>query len=100
MSFSSRKKKYLFDVYCRDLIRCKAEGPKSTENNMFGEVCNNFTYNFHWNNETFTFDHELECTVSRTVFVLFSFIGIAGLFGNSLVVLGESRHYIDNPFRY
>ncbi|CRK97660.1 CLUMA_CG011045, isoform A, partial [Clunio marinus] len=25
---------------------------------MFGEVCSNFTYNFHWNNETYTFDHE------------------------------------------
>lgn len=59
--------------------------------NMFGEVCSNFTYNFHWNNETFVFDHELECTVSRTVFVLFSFIGIAGLVGNALVVLGECR---------
>lgn len=58
---------------------------------MFGEVCSNFSYNFHWNNETFAFDHELECTVSRTVFVLFSFIGIAGLIGNALVVLGELR---------
>lgn len=56
---------------------------------MFGEVCSNFTYNFHWDNETFVFDHELECTVSRTVFVLFSFIGIAGLVGNALVVLGK-----------
>lgn len=56
---------------------------------MFGEVCSNFSHTFHWNNETFVFDHELECTVSRTVFVLFSFIGIAGLVGNALVVLGE-----------
>lgn len=56
---------------------------------MFGEVCGNFTYNFYHENETYTFDHELECTVSRTVFVLFSFIGIAGLVGNALVVLGK-----------
>jgi hypothetical protein len=56
---------------------------------MFGEVCSNFTHTFKWDNETFAFDHELECTVSRTVFVLFSFIGVAGLVGNFLVVLGE-----------
>lgn len=56
---------------------------------MFGEVCTNITYNFHWENTTYTFDHELECTVSKTVFVLFSFIGLAGLVGNALVVLGE-----------
>lgn len=64
---------------------------------MFGEVCSNFTYNFHWDNSNdynftanFTeFDHELECIVSRTVFILFSFIGIAGLVGNILVVLGK-----------
>ena len=56
---------------------------------MFGEVCSNFTHTFKWDNETFAFDHELECTVSRTVFVLFSFIGVAGLVGNALVVLGN-----------
>lgn len=56
---------------------------------MFGEVCSNFTHTFKWDNETFAFDHELECTVSRTVFVLFSFIGVAGLVGNFLVVLGN-----------
>lgn len=57
--------------------------------NMFGEVCSNFTHTFKWDNETYAFDHELECTVSRTVLVLFSFIGVAGLVGNALVVLGE-----------
>lgn len=56
---------------------------------MFGEVCGNFTHSFKWENETYVFDHELECTVSKTVFVLFTLIGLAGLFGNSLVVLGE-----------
>lgn len=56
---------------------------------MFGEVCTNITYNFHWENQTYAFDHELECTVSKTVFVLFSLIGLAGLVGNALVVLGE-----------
>lgn len=56
---------------------------------MFGEVCGNFSYNFHVENETVAFDHELECTVSRTVFILFSFIGVAGLVGNSLVVLSK-----------
>jgi hypothetical protein len=57
---------------------------------MFGEVCTNFTYNFHWENNTYAFDHELECTVSKTVFVLFTLIGVAGLVGNALVVLGKS----------
>ncbi|XP_070493396.1 allatostatin-A receptor-like isoform X2 [Chironomus tepperi] len=54
---------------------------------MFGEVCSNHTHSFLWGNETILFDHELECTVSKTVFILFSFIGIAGLVGNALVVL-------------
>lgn len=57
--------------------------------NMFGEVCSNFTHVFHYNNETYVFDHDLECTVSRTVFVLFTLIGVAGLIGNALVVLGK-----------
>jgi allatostatin A receptor len=61
---------------------------------MFGEVCSNFTHTFKWDNETYVFDHELECTVSRTVFVLFSFIGVAGLVGNALVVLGEYSLYL------
>jgi hypothetical protein len=57
---------------------------------MFGEVCTNRTNSFLWGNETILFDHELECTVSKTVFILFSFIGIAGLVGNALVVLGNN----------
>lgn len=77
----------------RDSRKARIFLPHRTTNHpsasMFGEVCSNFTYNFHWDNETFVFDHELECTVSRTVFVLFSFIGIAGLVGNALVVLGK-----------
>lgn len=56
---------------------------------MFGEICSNFTHTFLHGNETFLFDHELECTVSKTVFVLFTFIGIAGLLGNAMVVLGK-----------
>lgn len=56
---------------------------------MFGEICSNNTHTFLHGNETFLFDHELECTVSKTVFVLFTFIGIAGLLGNAMVVLGE-----------
>ena len=56
---------------------------------MFGEVCSNHTHSFLWGNETVLFDHDLECAVSRIVFILFSFIGIAGLVGNALVVLGN-----------
>lgn len=59
---------------------------------MFGEVCGsvgNFTHTFKLENDTYVFDHELQCVVSKTVFVLFSLIGIAGLIGNALVVLGE-----------
>lgn len=56
---------------------------------MFGEICRNFTHTFLHGNETYLFDHELECTVSKTVFVLFTFIGIAGLLGNAMVVLGK-----------
>ena len=56
---------------------------------MFGEICSNYTHSFLWGNETILFDHELECTVSKTVFILFSFIGVAGLVGNALVVLGN-----------
>jgi len=95
---------------------CTTRKQQSKFNKMFGEVCgSNFTYSFRWDNETFAFDHELECkprhplthphaivyqtlsimsafsgAVSRTVFILFSFIGIAGLVGNALVVLGMS----------
>lgn len=69
--------------------RTKGHTFKKAEIIMFGEVCSNFTHTFKWDNETYAFDHELECTVSRTVFVLFSFIGVAGLVGNALVVLGE-----------
>ena len=60
---------------------------------MFGEVCSNHTHSFLWGNETILFDHELECTVSKTVFILFSFIGIAGLVGNALVVLGNWHNF-------
>lgn len=57
---------------------------------MFGEICRNVTHTFLHGNETYLFDHELECTVSKTVFVLFTFIGIAGLLGNAMVVLGKN----------
>lgn len=62
---------------------------------MFGEVCSNHTHSFLWGNETILFDHELECTVSKTVFILFSFIGIAGLVGNALVVLGNWHIHLE-----
>lgn len=58
---------------------------------MFGEVCNNLSHPIKWENETVFFDHELACTVSKTVFVLFSLIGVAGLIGNAMVVLGKSE---------
>lgn len=82
----------MFYVRSRDLSKCKRTkdtNSKKAEIIMFGEVCSNFTHTFKWDNETYAFDHELECTVSRTVFVLFSFIGIAGLVGNALVVLSK-----------
>lgn len=57
---------------------------------MFSEACNNFTYHtFKYENETYIHDQELECAVSKTVLVLFSLIGIAGLIGNAMVVLGN-----------